>query len=46
MNWLVLAAALSVGCFDFFFVPPFYTLDVADRTAVDIAWLEAAFPRA
>jgi two-component system sensor histidine kinase KdpD len=27
----LLAAALSVGCFDFFFVPPFYTLDVADR---------------
>jgi two-component system sensor histidine kinase KdpD len=26
----VVAAALSVGVFDWFFVPPFYTLDVAD----------------
>jgi two-component system sensor histidine kinase KdpD len=26
----VVAAALSVGVFDFLFVPPFYTLDVAD----------------
>lgn len=26
----ILAAALGVGCYDFFFVPPFHTLDVAD----------------
>jgi len=26
----LIAAALSVGVFDWFFVPPFYTLDVAD----------------
>lgn len=25
------AAALSVACYDFFFVPPFYMFDVADR---------------
>jgi two-component system sensor histidine kinase KdpD len=27
----LVAAALAVGCFDFFFVPPLYTFDVADR---------------
>ncbi len=27
----VLAAAMSVACYDFFFVPPFYTFTVSDR---------------
>jgi two-component system sensor histidine kinase KdpD len=30
----LVAAALSVGVFDWFFVPPFYTLDVADHRYV------------
>lgn len=30
----LLAAALSVACYDFFFVPPLYTLDVADQRYV------------
>jgi two-component system sensor histidine kinase KdpD len=30
----VLAAAASIGAYDFFFVPPYYTLNVADRRFV------------